>query len=155
MPRVGAVTLAVALCAVLTGCGMQIPTDPDGTLDRVRGGELRAGATASGELVTVQGDEVGGTLTALVEQYAESVDARVVWTVDSEEDLVAGLEDGDLDLAIGGMTAGTPWAEQVGVTRGYTGIPGSGGAAVVMLLPMGENAWLASLETFLDEEVGP
>ena len=41
--RSAVVPLAVAL--LLTGCGLTIPTDPDGTLDRVRSSEvLRVGA---------------------------------------------------------------------------------------------------------------
>ena len=146
-------SLVAVLC--LAGCGVTIPSDPDGTLDRVRGGELRAGASASGELVTVDGGEVGGELVAIVENFAESIDARVEWTVGSEEELADAIQAGELDLAVGGMTDQTPWADHVAVTRGYTSVPSADGRAVVMLLPMGENAWLSTLETFLDEEVGP
>lgn len=140
------------MSALLAGCGVTVPADPDGTLDRVRGGELRAGASASGQLVTVDGDEVGGSLAELVEDFAETLDARVEWTVGSEEELVHGLESGDLDLAIGGMTDQTPWADHVAVTRAYASVPAAD-APVVMLLPMGENAWQAELETFLDREL--
>lgn len=118
----------------------------------MRGGELRAGASASGELVTVDGDEVAGPLAELVEDFAETLDARVEWTVGSEEELVHGLESGGLDLAIGGMTDQTPWADRVAVTRAYPSVP-SADAPVVMLLPMGENAWMSELERFLDQEL--
>lgn len=131
---------------------MPIPADPDGTLDRVRGEELRAGASASGQLVTVQGGDVGGSLAHLVEGFAETLDARVKWTVGSEEQLVDALEAGDLDLAIGGMTDRTPWVDRVGVTRGFSPVPGAD-APVVVLVPPGENAWQAELETFLDREL--
>ena len=140
------------MTVLLAGCGVTIPADPDGTLDRVRGGDLRAGASASGQLVTIDGDEVGGSLAELVEDFAETLDARVEWTVGSEEELVHGLESGDLDLAIGGMTDQTPWADRVAVTRAYAAVPGAD-APVVMLLPMGENAWQAELEGFLDREL--
>ncbi|WP_019181271.1 hypothetical protein [Microbacterium yannicii] len=145
---------ALLLVGCLSGCGLAVPADPDGTLDRVRGGELRAGASASGSLVTVNGDEVDGSLVELVEGFGASLEAEVEWTVGSEEELVDALEAGSLDLAVGGMTDRTPWSDRVGVTRGYTGIPGSDGRTVVMLVPMGENAWQSELERHLDAEVG-
>jgi ABC-type amino acid transport substrate-binding protein len=142
--------LAVALCTA--GCGITVPSDPQGTLDRVSGGELRAGASASGELVTVDGSDVGGALADLVEGFAESIDAKVTWTVGSEEDLVDGLESGDLDLAVGGMTDATPWSSRVAVTRAYDSIPGAH-RPIVLLVPLGENAWQAALERYLDREL--
>jgi ABC-type amino acid transport substrate-binding protein len=148
----GVPLLLIALSAA--GCGVTVPTDPRGTLERVREGVLHAGASASGELVTIDGSEVGGTLAEIVEDFAESVDARVEWTVGSEEDLVDGLESGDLDVAIGGMTDATPWSDRVAVTRAYDTIPGSRGP-VVLLVPLGENAWQAQLEGYLDREVAP
>lgn len=144
---------ALALTAVLGGCGL--PVDPDGTLDGARGGELRVGASPSGGLVVVDGGDVSGPLPDLIEGFAGSIDARVTWTVDSEEDLVDALATGDLDLAIGGMTEATPWARQASVTRACTTIPGADGAAVVVLLPLGENGLQAALEVYLDEEAGP
>lgn len=149
--RAAAVPLLLATVC-LAACGATIPSDPDGTLDRVRGGELRAGASASGQLVTVADGDVGGSLAALIEEFAETLDARVEWTTGSEEELVDGLESGHLDLAIGGMTDRTPWADRVAVTRAYESVPGAH-APVVLLLPMGENAWQAELESFLDREL--
>ena len=110
-----------------------------------------AGAPAPGQLVTVDGSKVGGSLAEHVEALAQSLDAKVTWTVGSEEDLVDGLEAGDLDLAIGGMTDATPWSTRVAVTRGYESIPGAK-APVVVLLPLGENAWQAAIEGYLDKE---
>ena len=145
---------ALLLAACLSGCGVTVPTDPDGTLDRVRDGELRVGASASGALVVVDGERVDGSLADLVDDFAASVGADVEWTVGSEEQLVDGLEAGSLDLAVGGMTDQTAWSDRVAVTRGYTGIAGSEGRTVVMFLPMGENAWQSEIERYLDAEVG-
>jgi DNA-binding transcriptional LysR family regulator len=142
--------LVTALCA--SGCGVTVPSDPQGTLDRVRGGELRAGASPSGDIVTIDGSDVGGSLARLVEDLAASLDAKVTWTVGSEEDLVDGMEAGDLDLAIGGMTDATPWSQRVAVTRAYDTIPGAR-RPVVLLLPLGENAWQATIEGYLDKQV--
>jgi len=144
--------LALALALCVAGCGLTVPSDPQGTLDRVRGGELRAGASASGELVTIDGSKVGGSLARLVEDFADSVDAKVTWSEGSEEDLVDGLEAGELDLAIGGMTEATPWSDRVAVTRAYDAVPGARGP-VVLLVPLGENAWQAALEGYLDRKL--
>lgn len=147
----GVPLVVVVLC--LAGCGVAVPSDPQGTLEHVRGGELRVGASPSGDLVTVDGRGVDGTLAEVVEDLAHSLHARVVWTVGSEEDLVDELEAGDLDLAIGGMTDATPWTDRVGVTRAYDTLPGAHGP-VVLFVPLGENAWQAAVERHLDQEAG-
>lgn len=152
--RVVGAVVAIACATALAGCGIRIPSDPDGSLERITHGELRVGASPSGELVTIDGDAVAGPLAELVEGFADDHDAELVWTVDSEEDLVDDLVAGRLDLAIGGMTATTPWSARVSVTRGYPGVSGSGGADVAVLLPLGENALQAALEAYLDAEVG-
>ncbi|WP_203138834.1 hypothetical protein [Microbacterium sp. JZ31] len=147
-----AVTALALVAALTTGCGIRIPTDPDGTLDRVENGQLRAGASPDGDRVHVDGDDVGGPLPELVEQFAASVDAEVAWTVASEESLVTAIEEGELDLAVGGMTDRTPWTNRVAITRGFTGLPGvDDKRPVVLLAPLGENRFVSELETFLDQ----
>lgn len=154
VPRVLSVlTLVGAVTLALTACGISIPTDPEGSLDRVDGGVLRVGASPSDGLVDVDGDTVEGPLPDLMQKFAATRDASVEWTVGSEEDLVDALESGALDLAIGGMTDATPWTEKVSVTRAYDDLPGASGRSVVLLLPMGENALQSAVETFLDGEV--
>lgn len=147
--RIIAIVLALGVLTA-AGCGIRLPVDPDGTLDRITGHELRVGASASEGLVAIDDDVVSGPLPSLVEGFAAERDAEIVWTIDSEERLVDRLEHGRLDLAIGGMTDSTPWAERVSVTRGYAGIPGADGRKVVVLMPLGENALQAALETYLD-----
>jgi len=142
------------LAATLAGCGMSIPADPDGTLDRVSGGELRIGASPDPGLVDVESSTPTGPLPDLAEQFAATLDAEPEWTVGSEETLVGMLEAGDLDLVIGGFTEKTPWIDKAGITRGYSGIEGADGRKIVMLVPLGENAFLTDLERFLDKEVG-
>lgn len=147
--------ISVFLAGALTACGIQVPSDPQGTLDRVTGGVLHAGASISPDLVVDDGDSLSGSLVDLVEGFARSRDARVDWTVGSEETLVTMLESGALDIAVGGMTDATPWADRVGITRGYPDIPGSHGRPLVALVPLGENRMLTALERYLDEEAGP
>ncbi len=137
-------TAAIAVGAVLLAGCTTIPRDPDGTLDRVRAtGVLRAGASPGGDLVEVDGDAVSGAEVDLVEGFAASVPARVEWRAGGEEELVAALERGELDIIAGGLTDQSPWADRVALTRPYA-------AGHVLAVPMGENATLFALESWLD-----
>ena len=116
--RAGPLLAAVALLAVLAaGCG--IPRDPESTLDRVRGGTLRAGITASEPWTTLEGGRPGGVEAELVERFATELGARVEWVDGSEADLMAALEVRELDLVVGGLTADTPWQAKAAITRSY------------------------------------
>jgi polar amino acid transport system substrate-binding protein len=110
--------VAVALMAVAAaGCG--IPRDPESTLDRVRGGTLRAGITASEPWTTLEDGRPGGVEVALVERFAQELGARVEWVDGSEADLIGALEVRELDLVVGGLTADTPWQTKAAITRSY------------------------------------
>lgn len=141
------------LTAMLAGCGLSVPADPDGTLHTVTGGELRVGVSPDPGLVSGD-DPPTGSIPDLVTGFADTLDAEVEWTVGSEETLVGMLERGQLDLVAGGITDQTPWLDRAGVSRGYTGIQGADGRSLVMLVPLGENAFLSEVERYLDEEVG-
>ncbi|PCE13385.1 hypothetical protein AUC47_08905 [Microbacterium sp. SZ1] len=152
--RISAAAAALLLAAGLSGCGLTIPTDPDGTLESVRDAELRVGFSPDPGLITDDSGGPDGSLSELVSGFAETVDADVDWTEGSEETLVGMLERGDLDLVVGGMTDQSPWIDRAGMTRGYPGIDGADGRSIVMLVPLGENGFLSALETYLDAEVG-
>ncbi len=142
----------VVVLVAMAGCSLQIPADPDGTLDTVTRGVLRVGASPQDDLVRAEDGTVSGSEADLVEGFAESLDARVEWTVGGEEHLVGELEKGNLDLVIGGLTDQTPWADKVGMTRAYPNLPEAEGRALVMLVPPGENRFLSELERYLDKE---
>ena len=146
---------AVAVAALaLTGCGMQVPADPDGTLERVEGGVLRVGVTENVPWVEVpDSGEPTGSEPALIMQFAERLGADVEWTPGSEAALTQALEEGELDVVLGGFVEDTPWVEFGAATRPYTEATVDGKTEKhVMLTPLGENAFLVALETFLDEE---
>jgi ABC-type amino acid transport substrate-binding protein len=141
-----ATVLSTVLTAALSGCGITIPTDPNGTLDDIRGGTVHAGVSLSEGLAYESPDGTPrGPVIEFVDEFAEEQGARVEWTIDSEERLVDELESGDLDIAVGGITDQTPWTD-----RAYAGIEGSAGRSIVMLVPLGENELLSTLEEFLD-----
>jgi ABC-type amino acid transport substrate-binding protein len=143
----------VVLAGALAGC-TAIPADPDGTLDRVRGGELRVGATERPPWVALTDGPPEGTEPDLVLRFAERLDADVRWVTGSEQQLVGDLEDGELDLVIGGIPADSPWSEHAGMTRPYVTDTDERGRPLdlVMLVPNGENRFLFELERFLESE---
>lgn len=145
----------VVLALVLAGCGIHIPSDPDGTLDAVRSGVLHAGVTPNGDLIEVRGEEPTGDEAEAIRAFADSLGADVEWTIGSEEALVRALENHSVDLVAGGLTDRTPWVQHAGVTRPYRETTGESGETLklVMLVPLGENAFLSELETFLADYV--
>lgn len=142
------------LVAGLVGCGLSVPTDPGGTLSAVTEGKLRVGVSPDSGLVEDNGATPSGPVVDIVSDFSETISAHPDWTIGSEETLVGMLEAGELDLLVGGFTDQSPWVDRAGMTRGYKKIEGADGRSIVFLVPLGENAFLTKLETFLDEEVG-
>jgi polar amino acid transport system substrate-binding protein len=155
------VLLLVAAGVFLAGCGISVPgdfpADPDGTMDRVRSdGVLRVGASPRRGWVDVDGGTPQGHEPSLATGFADHLGVEVEWTVAGEEELVRLLEDGELDLAVGGFTDTNAWVAKVGLTRPYAEVEVGGTTeAHVMMVPMGENALQSSLERWLDGHGGP
>jgi polar amino acid transport system substrate-binding protein len=148
------VLLAVALTVLLTaGCGT-FPADPEDTLQRVTGGILRVGVSPNPPHTEVRGPaDPEGSEVVLVRDFAASLPAEIQWTVGGEEMLILALENGDLDLVIGGLTADTPWTKHAAITKPYAEATDPAGEPVklVMAARLGENAFLLRLERFLRE----
>lgn len=89
------------------------------TLERVAGGTLRVGVSHAPPATDVRGEEA--------------------------------LKQGDLDLVVGGLTASTPWTDKAALTRPYaeTTIGWGRTQKHVLAVPLGENAFLVTLEEFL------
>ncbi|MGO0575416.1 transporter substrate-binding domain-containing protein [Ornithinimicrobium panacihumi] len=155
--RTSAVLAGVLLpAALLAGCGVQIPADPDGTLDEVVSSrELRVGVSVNPPWTTLPAtpqDDPGGSEVELVEGFARSLDVEPVWVVGGEEELVRQLEEGEVHVVVGGLTKKSPWASKVALTRPYatTNEHGTRVKHVMAAVP-GENALLSELERYLDE----
>lgn len=147
----GVLVLVVAL--LWSGCGLSIPTDPEGSLDRIRSSEvLRVGASPRDGWVEVSaGSEPSGREPSLVERFADHLGVDVEWTVAGEEELVSLMEEGDLDMAVGGITDKNLWLDKVGLTRPYSEVDVQGTTEKhVMMVRMGENALQSELERWLD-----
>ncbi len=152
------VVVLAGVLALLTGCGLSIPADPDDTLERVRGGVLRVGVSPH-EPWTVWADEPEptGREIELIRGFAATLPARVEWSRGTEADLIARMERGELDLVAAGLTANTPWVDHAALTTPHSSGPGPDGTAVdyVLAVPLGENAFLVRLERFLRAAGGP
>ena len=155
-PRWLLTAFVLCLTSAVTGCAASLPMDVDGTLGRVRSDRvLRVGASHHPPQVVQPAEpdgEPNGTEVDLVTGYADHPGARVEWTMGSEASLVEGLGEGDLDLAVAGFEATSPWAADVALTRPYTTDTGRGGRRIdrVLAAPAGENALLVNLERWLD-----
>lgn len=176
MRRLGSQTaLMLVSVLALAGCVAPYPADPNGTLERVTDGTLRVGASENGGWVHFAGpgsadtgtpepggqdtggtgpllDEfVQGTDADLVRDFAARLGADVDWVSGAEHVLAEELKHGQLDLVIGGLDDHTPWTRHGGLTRVYAESRDSRGTLHrhVMLVPLGENAFLLELDRFL------
>ncbi len=151
--RAGVLALLILM---LAACGIQVPSDPRGTLDRVQGGVMRVGVTENKPWVELKDTaQPAGTEPDLISRFAQQLGSKVQWTKGSEAVLLDALERGELDLVVGGFLEGTPWVEKGATTRPYTERTAAGGMDKhVMIVRMGENGFLVALEEFLLAEVG-
>jgi polar amino acid transport system substrate-binding protein len=150
---------ALAVLIVLAGCGISIPADPEGTLERVRGGTMRVGVSPNEPWTELNDNSPpSGIEVDLVEGFAESLGARIEWSGGGEESLMEELRRGELDLVIGGLTSKSPWTDKAAITKPYAEAENEAGKQekLVMAARMGENAFLLALERFLlEQEVQP
>lgn len=101
--------LLILLLLLPAGC--QFPRDVDGTLERVRGGVLRAGVVQSAPWTAVEMD--------LVKGFARTLDAEVKWVRGAESELIEALNGGQLDVVVGGLTRDSAHQKEVTLTRPY------------------------------------
>jgi polar amino acid transport system substrate-binding protein len=111
------VATAVLASLALAACGL--PRDPDGTLDRVRGGTLRAGLIEHPPWASSEAGEPAGVEVELLEGLAEDLDAEIRWTTGTESELIDALELRELDAVVGGLTVDSPWMSKAAFTAPY------------------------------------
>ena len=77
--------------------------------------------------------------------------AEIEWVAGTEQVLADELKHGGLDLVIGGLDDKTPWVTHAGTTRPYAESRDGRGSLHkhVMLVPLGENAFLLELDKYL------
>lgn len=123
--------LLVAL--LLAGCDA-IPSDPDGTLERVRGERrFRVGLIASPVPPHDRAAE-------LLRRLSRATGAKAAVERGPAEALLTRLEEGSLDLVLGEFAEKSPWAAQVTLTEP---IGPKGRTILAAAARNGENAWIA------------
>jgi hypothetical protein len=139
-----------ALCSIvaLAGLACGLPRDSNGTLDHVRGHELRAGVSAHPPWDSVSAGQVTGVEPRLIDQLARGLGARAVFRVGTEAELLEALEHRDLDVVAAGLHDDSPWKGRVALTRPYF-TDNTRGIRYVLATAPGENAWLVQVERFL------
>lgn len=143
---------AIFIACLVFGCNM--PQDPRGTYDRVRGGTLRVGIAVAPPWVDLANGEAQGVEVELTRLLAGLLQTRIEWTRDSESRLLELLHQGRLDLVIGGLDDKTPWTKKVGLTRPYLEARDERTGKHrkhVWAVPQGENRWLLVLDRFLQD----
>jgi polar amino acid transport system substrate-binding protein len=152
------VSILLAGAVALAGC--DIPRDNEGTLDRVRGSELRVGVTDNRPWVRIEGEAVQGLEPELLRLWAERLGARIRWVRGDLDALVHALEAGRIDVLAAGLTSDTPYRSRLGVSqtyyKGVEQVAARGKPAGeptrrrrIMAAAPGESALLLALDRFL------
>jgi ABC-type amino acid transport substrate-binding protein len=119
--------------ALLAACDA-IPSDPDGTLERVRGERMfRVGLIASHAPPSERA-------TDLLRRLSRATGAKATVERGPAEALLTRLEEGSLDLVLGEFAGKSPWAAQVTLTEP---IGPDGPVILAAAARNGENAWIA------------
>ena len=104
-----------------------------------------------GEWVDADSSEPNGIEPELVREFARGIGARVLWSRGSETSLAQALKHHELDLAIGGFDAKTPWKSIAGVSRPF--VETADMKKHVFLTAPGESRFILTLDTFLTERM--
>lgn len=122
--------------ALLAGCGA-IPSDLDGTLERVRGERrFRVGVIASPAPLAPD------RARALIAGLSSATGARASLELGAAESLLHRLEAGELDLVLGEFAETSPWKHQVTISEP---VAARGPTVLAAAARNGENAWIALL----------
>ncbi|MCK2201714.1 substrate-binding periplasmic protein [Corynebacterium callunae] len=156
-PTRSLVTVFSLSALLLGGCGA-IPADADGTLDSARDGTLVVGVSEHPPwtILDEETGEITGSEAELIKGFAESINAEIEWRPSPESILAGDIKDGEIDIVIGGLTATSPWASHMALTRAYASVESTDGQTedMVMGVPMGENELMVTLERHLAQEHG-
>ena len=139
--------LAAAVLILASACDPW-PRDPEGTLERARGGVLRVGASEAPPLLLRGADsDATGPEAELVEAFADTIGARIEWRWGATDELLHELERYELDVVAGGLTVRSPWKRHVALTRPW--LEQDDEQHVLAVAP-GENAMLVALERSIE-----
>ena len=136
----GRIVVIVALMCGLAACD-SYPRDSAGTLDSVRARQtIRLGLAS-----TERTDQP--ILDRLSAELGKATGARIQVTGGSEEELLARLEHGELDLVAGHFAEDSPWLADAALIEPLASRPvGERNIGLALVARNGENAWIGLLE---------
>lgn len=112
--------LAVLLALALSACA-DFPKDAEDNLNEIEAGRpLRVGWSAAAPWVRANpGGEPAGIEPDLIRAWAGARGIRIQWIEAGEAQLVEGLGDNSLDLAVAGFTDSAPHGGLIGMSQPY------------------------------------
>lgn len=141
MPRL---RLGLCFLAAVALAACRYPADPENTLDRTEGGTLRVG------LLSDRATFDASPEAARLDVVADALGATLQFRQGGAHDLVAALEDGEIDLIAGGVPEDTPFASEIGVSKPWGRVQiGADSLPGVFGLRQGENAFLLAINRAL------
>lgn len=129
--------LFVLAALALSACA-NFPTDPDGTLDRVRSAHVFRVGIIAGSWAGPQRPFLAG--------LSNATGARPHIFLGPAETLLTDLEAGKLDLVLGTVAPDSPWAAEVAFLQPIGEQPGTRRLLLIPMAKKGENAWIMLLE---------
>jgi len=141
--------IIISISLTLAACD-PYPKDPGHTLAQIQQlGMMQVGVL---EAPPWTNQENGGGIEAeIIQEFADSLNVAIQWHDLSMHKAVKKIKEGELDLVVGGITADTPYAKEVGLTRPYLKTGDKKEDHHVMVVPRGENRFITTLEKFLAE----
>jgi polar amino acid transport system substrate-binding protein len=133
--------------ALLVGSGLagcDLPRDPEGTMQAVRGRELRVGVLNFG--VNAENDR------PIVERLAASIGSKAIYVDGDAHALFEDLKRGRIHLVIGGVPKSTPFAKELGLSKPVGPLHGAHEEDHrVLAVRPGENAFLLRVNQAIEE----
>lgn len=132
--------VAVLAALGLAACA-DYPRDAEGTLDAIRErGTIRLGVSS-----TAATDRA--VLERFVASLSQATEARMQTLAGPEEELLAKLEHGDLDLVAGQFVDDSPWLADTALIEPLTSRrAGDRKIGLALVARNGENAWIGLVE---------
>jgi polar amino acid transport system substrate-binding protein len=128
----------------LLAAGCDLPRDPEGTLEEVRGGSLRVGV--------LQGNRYAEQVDRqIVGEIARRLQAQPAFSTAEAHTLFEMLHRGEIHIVIGGIPTNTPFGPDAGLSRPAGPLfQSAGDEDRVLAVRSGENAFLK----LVNEEIG-
>lgn len=142
------------LLFIVTGCG-EYPKDPHHTLSTIQQKNLLIiGIVHHPPWTDIRTFPPAGTEVELAQQFADTLGVAPQWEIVDMENGITLLEEGKLNLLIGGILESTPY-KNAGFTRLYRITTSNTGEKHkhIMAVRRGENRFLVTLERFLKHAV--